>query len=120
MPISWARAFNNLLKNAVSYGRDGSVIRISVTRAGAYGARVIFANEGDPIPPDKLKTIFEKFVRLDDARSGNTGGAGLGLAIAKEIIARHGGVISAESDAESTRFIILLPASPPRHSLNKK
>ena len=115
-----ARAFNNLLKNAVSYGRDGSVIRISVTRAGAYGARVIFANEGDPIPPDKLKTIFEKFVRLDDARSGNTGGAGLGLAIAKEIIARHGGVISAESDAESTRFIILLPASPPRHSLNKK
>lgn len=109
-----ARAFNNILKNAAAYGRDGSVIRISAVRAGIYGARLVFANEGTPIPPDKLKVIFDKFVRLDDARSGNTGGAGLGLAIAKEVIMRHGGVISAESDADSTRFVILLPASPPR------
>lgn len=109
-----ARAFNNILKNAAAYGRAGSVIRISASRAGMYGARLIFANEGTPIPPDKLKSIFEKFVRLDDARSGDTGGAGLGLAIVKQVIMRHGGVITAESDADSTRFVILLPASPPR------
>ena len=109
-----ARAFNNILKNAAAYGRAGSVIRISASRAGMYGARLVFANEGTPIPPDKLKSIFEKFVRLDDARSGDTGGAGLGLAIAKQVIMRHGGVITAESDADSTRFVILLPASPPR------
>ena len=69
---------------------------------------------GNAYPPDKLKSIFEKFVRLDDARSGDTGGAGLGLAIVKQVIMRHGGVITAESDADSTRFVILLPASPPR------
>lgn len=57
----------------------------------------------------KPNSIFEKFFRMDEARSTNTGGAGLGLAIAKEIITLHGGKITAESENESTTFRISLP-----------
>ena len=55
--------------------------------------------------------MFEKFFRLDEARTANTGGAGLGLAIAREIVTLHGGSISAESKNERTTFWILLPVS---------
>ena len=61
------------------------------------------------IDEDKLETIFEKFFRLDGARQSNTGGAGLGLAIAKEIVELHGGSITAESDREITTFRVTLP-----------
>ena len=53
--------------------------------------------------------IFERFYRADDARSSDTGGAGLGLAIAKQIVTLHGGTISATSDSKNTRFIVTLP-----------
>jgi two-component system sensor histidine kinase VanS len=56
-----------------------------------------------------LESIFEKFYRLDTARSSSTGGAGLGLAIAKEIVLAHGGKIYAESDGKSTVFTVELP-----------
>ena len=55
--------------------------------------------------------IFEKFFRLDDARTTNTGGAGLGLAIAKEIVTLHGGTITATSENELTTFCVTLPVS---------
>ena len=61
------------------------------------------------IPPRKLEKIFEKFYRVDNARSGETGGAGLGLAIAQEVVTLHQGRITAESDWDSTRFYIWLP-----------
>ena len=74
-----------------------------------------FQNEGDPIPPHKLQSIFEKFYRLDAARSSQSGGAGLGLAIAKEIVELHGGGIWASSTGPDaggrgrTEFTIFLP-----------
>ena len=71
--------------------------------------RIIFQNRGKTIPWQKLDNIFEKFYRLDDARSTNSGGAGLGLAIAKEIVTLHGGSIMADSDNEVTRFTVELP-----------
>ena len=58
-----------------------------------------------------MHSVFEKFFRLDEARTANTGGAGLGLAIAREIVTLHGGSISAESKNERTTFWILLPVS---------
>ena len=70
---------------------------------------VTIANQGLEIPEGELSNIFEKFYRLDAARSTSTGGAGLGLAIAKEIVELHGGTIRAESTGTRTAFVIALP-----------
>ena len=69
-----------------------------------------FINTGDMIPKPKLQVIFEKFYRLDESRRSKTGGAGLGLAIAKKIVELHDGTIEAESDEVETRFIVTLPS----------
>lgn len=106
-----ARVFNNIMKNAVAYSYEGSTITIEAGRQDDGGVRVRFINQGDPIPAAKLKVIFEKFYRLDAARATNRGGAGLGLAIAKEIIAAHGGTVACESTPEHTIFTIELPAA---------
>ncbi len=103
-----ARVFDNILRNAVSYCDANSTIRIQAARR-KEGNQIIFSNRGKQIPSEKLDTIFEKFYRLDEARHSKTGGAGLGLAIAKEIVELHGGNIRAESDVEETRFIVILP-----------
>lgn len=103
-----ARVFDNILRNAVSYCDANSTIRIQADKT-KEGNQIIFSNSGKQIPPEKLETIFEKFYRLDEARHSKTGGAGLGLAIAKEIVELHGGSIRAESDMEETRFIVILP-----------
>ena len=71
-----------------------------------------FTNQGDTIPPQKLSRIFEQFYRLDSSRSSASGGAGLGLAIAKQIIELHHGSITASSQEEVTEFIIVLPLDP--------
>lgn len=106
-PDKLARVFNNILKNAIAYGDANSVIEIS---ADAYPDRVElrFKNAGH-ISQQKLDQIFEKFYRLDDARSSDTGGAGLGLAIAKEIVTLHGGEIKAECRNNVTMFTVSLP-----------
>jgi len=109
-PDKLARVFNNVLKNAVAYSPDNSVIDITATVSGAM-TFITFRNAGS-VPKDKLASIFEKFYRLDSARSSDTGGAGLGLAIAKEIVISHGGHIYADSDSEHTTFTVELPATP--------
>jgi len=103
-----ARVFNNILKNAIAYSCENSIIDISAKQQDGNIA-VTFTNQGNPIPKDKLDTIFEKFYRLDSARSTNTGGAGLGLSIAQEIVTAHSGTISVESSTENTAFIVKLP-----------
>ncbi len=107
-PDKLARVFNNILKNAIAYSYANTPIEIKAGTADG-SVWVAFANSGKTIPKRKLDTIFEKFYRLDDARSSNTGGAGLGLAIAKEIIAQHGGTITAVSQNQITTFIVTLP-----------
>ena len=74
---------------------------------------VSLSNQGKTIPQDKLQRIFQQFFRLDGARSSSTGGAGLGLAIAKEIVEQHGGRIRAASRSETVTFTVTLPAPPP-------
>lgn len=103
-----ARVFNNIMKNAISYSYQGSVIHIDVTR-NQKEIIISFTNKGNTIPPHKLDTIFEKFYRLDDARSSYSGGSGLGLAIAKNIIDAHGGNITVSSKDETTVFTVSLP-----------
>lgn len=108
-PDKLARVFNNILKNAISYSNPGSVITIAAEQKDEE-VIVTLQNDGKTIPKQKLTSIFEKFFRLDDARSTNTGGAGLGLAIAKEIVILHGGQIFATSENGVTTFTVTLPA----------
>lgn len=104
-----ARVFNNILKNAIAYSYENSVIDISAMQQGK-NVVITFTDRGEPIPPQKLDTIFEKFYRLDSSRSSYTGGAGLGLAIAKEIVTAHDGTITAESNEERTVFTVKIPS----------
>lgn len=104
-----ARVFNNILKNAVAYSYDNTEIEIYAEKR-ENTIHVSISNFGKTIPKQKLDMIFEKFYRLDDARSTNTGGAGLGLAIAKEIVVAHGGTISVTSEKQITTFTVELPA----------
>ena len=106
-----ARVFNNILKNAIAYSYPDTVIKIWAKRTDK-NVQIYFQNKGKTIPAHKLEMIFEKFFRLDEARASNTGGAGLGLAIAKEIITLHNGTITANSQDELTTFYVTLPIGP--------
>lgn len=108
-PEKLARVFNNLLKNAVAYSYPNTEISISSKRKGK-NVVVIFKNHGQTIEEEQLSGIFEKFNRLDEARLSDTGGVGLGLSIAKEIINLHGGEIIAQSNNETVTFTITMPA----------
>ncbi|MDE6454969.1 MAG: HAMP domain-containing histidine kinase, partial [Dysosmobacter sp.] len=107
-PDKLARVFDNLLRNACHYSPPGTeaVIAASVEETGVV---LTFTNIGITIPPEKLNRIFEQFFRLDSSRATRTGGAGLGLAIAKEIVELHGGSISAQSEKGVTAFTVRLP-----------
>ena len=107
-PDKLARVFDNLLRNAVNYSYPGTEIKIMAREVGDW-IEIVFSNQGKTIPPEDLKIIFEKFYRIDDSRSSVTGGAGLGLAIAKQIVELHDGKITATSEDEKTRFIVVLP-----------
>lgn len=103
-----ARVFDNLLRNAIAYCYRNSVIKIQAFQTEKE-VEVIFSNQSDNIAPEKLEKVFEKFFRADESRSSATGGAGLGLAISREIVELHEGVIRAESQNHETRFIVTLP-----------
>lgn len=107
-PDKLERVFDNLFRNAVNYSYPGGAITLSLAEA-AGEAVITVENKGQTIPPEKLSRLFEQFFRLDAARATSTGGAGLGLAIAKEIVELHGGVITAESADEEIIFTLRLP-----------
>ncbi len=103
-----ARAFDNLIRNAVSYSYTETQIFL-YAQIESNIVKVMIKNHGKTIPKDKLEHIFEQFYRVDASRSTVTGGAGLGLAIAKEIVEMHDGTITAASANENTIFIVTLP-----------
>lgn len=103
------RVFDNLLRNAVNYSFENTSISITAHPTENGFLQICFQNSGNTIPPEKLTRIFEQFYRLDTARSSKSGGAGLGLAIAKEITELHGGTISARSENETVTFTVMLP-----------
>ena len=103
-----ARAFANLIGNAIKYGVEGKRIEISFTHT--YNVmRVEFKNYGLVIPQEDLPHIFDRFYRVESSRSQETGGSGLGLAIAKSIVLMHFGEISASSNLNGTVFEVQLP-----------
>lgn len=106
-PEKISRVFNNILKNAINYSYPNSQIIINCN-LNKDEVLITIQNRGNTIPKDKLDYIFEKFYRLDEARSTNSGGAGLGLAIAKEIVEAHNGKIFATSKDNITTFSVIL------------
>ena len=109
-PGKMERVLDNLIRNAISYSEPGSPLILSL--AEQEGKVIIrLENRGRTIPPEALARLFERFYRADSARATRSGGAGLGLAIAKEIVTRHGGQISAESYDNRVIFTVEMPSS---------
>jgi signal transduction histidine kinase len=97
----------NLLDNAERHAR--STVRAELARDARGRVTLTVANDGPPIPESELENIFLPFRRLDDARSRDTGGAGLGLAIVREIALHHGGRATAVNDDRGANFVVTFP-----------
>ena len=91
------RLISILLDNAVKYGAEGGHITLTLEKTDRQ-ARLTVSNPGDPIPPEHLAHLFERFYRVDKSRSKSTGGTGLGLAIVKHIIAKSHAELELESE----------------------
>lgn len=105
-------AVRNLVDNAVNYSNSGTAVGVSVESHGSE-AEIVVTDHGIGMTPDESERIFERFYRVDPARSRNTGGTGLGLSIVKHIVATHGGRIDVWSrPGEGSTFTITLPAAP--------
>ena len=100
------RAVANLLDNAVHHARNRVVVTLD---EGPDGVELTVADDGPGVPPAERERIFERFTRLDDARSTRDGGAGLGLAIARDIAERHGGTLTVDGPP-GARFLLRLPS----------
>lgn len=105
-------ALRNLLDNAVNYSADGSAVSVAVTRAEDF-VEIAVVDQGVGIKSDQQERIFERFYRVDPARSRETGGTGLGLSIVKHVVADHGGEISIWSEpGQGSTFTVRIPAAP--------
>jgi len=103
----------NLVENAVKYTPAGGRIEISTGPAGAGGAEVVVADDGPGIPAEHLPRIFERFYRVDKARSREMGGTGLGLSIVKHLAEGMGATVTVESQlGRGTRFTLTVPRGP--------
>jgi len=107
-PDLMVRVLENLVTNAIRYGREGRQVDLALFRDGGHVV-VQVANYGEPIPERDLPYLFESFYRVEKSRSHETGGAGLGLAIARNIVLLHGGCITAFNEAGRTVFEVRLP-----------
>lgn len=103
------QAIRNLVDNAWKYTPQGGSVTIATER-GANGIRTVFANTGAAIAEQDIPFLFERFFRADRSRSRDAGGAGIGLAIVKELIEAHGGTVGVASGADGTRVWFTLPA----------
>ncbi|MDP4756915.1 MAG: ATP-binding protein [Sphingorhabdus sp.] len=105
---------NNILNNAMKYGKDGTPVLVSLvsSRSGAM-LNLAVADEGDGIAPEHLPRLTERFYRVDSGRSRLVGGTGLGLSLVKHIVDRHRGHLEIRSTVgKGTTVSILLPVSP--------
>ncbi len=108
------RVFVNLLSNAIKFTPAGGHVGISL-RERPEGVEVVVEDDGPGFPPASAARLFERFYQVDMAGTRRHGGAGIGLALAREIVLLHGGAIEAESDGRSgARFRVLLRAGPGR------
>jgi len=110
-PHRLVQMLTNLIDNAVKFNRDGGAVSISFSQSDRDHISVEDTGEG--IPSHHLDRLFERFYRVDRARSRELGGTGLGLAIVKHLVKSHGGEVSVTSRfGEGTQFKIELPRSP--------
>ena len=111
-----SQVFYNLIDNAVKYTPDGGNISVSLVREGKQAVWRVRDN-GVGIPEEDLPHVFERFYRVDKARSRETGGTGLGLSIVKQITALHGGEVTVESTlGHGSAFTVTLPMKEETHS----
>jgi signal transduction histidine kinase len=110
-PDQLERLVANLLDNAVRHATE----RVTVTLTEDDGqAMLAVADDGPGVAPSDAERVFERFTRLDEARSQADGGAGLGLAIARDIAVRHGGTLVLDlTERSGARFVLTLPADRP-------
>ena len=102
----------NLLDNACRFSPPGSAVTVRAIRLnGSF--EVVVEDDGPGIPQEHLARVFERFYRVDPARSREDGGTGIGLAIAKSVVEAHGGTIWAESPGNGARFRFVLPVAGP-------
>lgn len=113
-------ALGNLVENAVKYSHAGDVVQIR-TRVDDNAVEIMVADQGVGIPARDLDRIFERFYRVDKARSRETGGTGLGLAIVRHVATNHGGdVLVSSQEGEGSTFVLRLPAGlvvPAQHHI---
>lgn len=104
-------AVRNLVGNAVAYSEPHTRVTVVVRQVGDTLVEVAVTDQGQGIPADEQQRIFERFYRVDSARSRSTGGTGLGLAIVKHVCANHGGAVSVWSEpGRGSTFTMRLPA----------
>ena len=107
--LKFSRVISNLVENAIKYNKDGGSVNVSLNADQTY-FYVKIVDTGVGIPEDEIGKIFERFYRVDKARSRETGGTGLGLSICKNIIQLHHGVIRVSSDyGEGSTFVVRIP-----------
>lgn len=105
------QAMSNLVENAVKYSPDGSEVQL-IARRGEDCVILEVTDQGSGIPEELQERVFEPFFRVDDARSRQQGGAGLGLALVRAIVEAHGGTVCVEeNDGGGSRFVVKLPAA---------
>ena len=116
--IRLEQALVNLLDNAVKFNHPGGEVRVEAARVDGR-ARIVISDTGIGIPAEDLSRIFERFYRVDKARSRQVGGTGLGLSIVKHVVGLMHGTVTAESQlGKGSTFTIVLPAveRPASHS----
>jgi two-component system sensor histidine kinase SenX3 len=105
------QALANFVSNAIKYSAEGTTVKIEISEEAA-SLRISVSDSGPGIAPKHLPRIFERFYRIDKARSRTQGGTGLGLAIVKHIASIHGGRVEAASElGRGSRFSLILPRS---------
>ncbi len=108
-----AQVLQNLLANALTHTPSGGRVTVAARRLDDRFVEVAVEDTGAGIASEDLPHIFERFYRADSSRARATGGSGLGLTIARQLIAAHGGTIGATSEVgRGSRFAFTLPASP--------
>jgi signal transduction histidine kinase len=108
-----AQVIANLVRNAVRHTPEGGLTAVRARRCNDSMAIVSVEDTGEGIPPDQLEHVFERFYRADASRDRASGGAGLGLAIVRELVTAMGGDVAAESVVgEGSRFSFTLPLAP--------
>jgi two-component system phosphate regulon sensor histidine kinase PhoR len=112
------QALLNLIANAIKFNRAGGEVRVSANEDKDGRVAIVVADTGVGIPSEDLPRIFERFYRVDKARSRQVGGTGLGLSIVKHVMERMNGTVTVESQlGRGSAFTLLLPpASKPRRS----